>query len=83
MSPELDDLLKKAMSLPPEDRAALANSLIESLDETVDEDVEAAWQQEITRRIEELESGKVKTIPWAEVRRRGQELLRGKQASGK
>jgi putative addiction module component (TIGR02574 family) len=83
MSPDIEELLKKAMSLPPEARADLASSLIDSLDPTVDEDVEAAWQQEIVRRIEELESGSVKTIPWAEVRRRGQELLRGKQASGK
>jgi putative addiction module component (TIGR02574 family) len=83
MSPDIDELRKQAMSLPPEARADLASSLIDSLDESVDEDVEAAWQQEIARRVEELESGKVKTIPWAEVRRRGQELLRGKQASGK
>lgn len=71
------------MSLPPEARADLASSLIESLDPIMDEDVDVAWQQEIARRVEELESGKVKTIPWTEVRRRGQELLRGKQASGK
>jgi putative addiction module component (TIGR02574 family) len=79
MTPEIEELLKKAMSLPPEARADLASSLIDSLDPTVDEDVEAAWQQEIARRVEELESGKVKPIPWPEVRRRGQELLRGKR----
>jgi len=79
MSPEIEELLKKAMSLAPEARADLASSLIDSLDPTVDEDVEAAWQQEIGRRVEELESGKVKTVPWTEVRRRGQELLRRKR----
>jgi putative addiction module component (TIGR02574 family) len=79
MSPEIEELLKKAMALPPAARADLASSLIDSLDETVDEDVEAAWQEEIAHRVEELESGKVKTIPWTEVRRRGQELLRAKR----
>jgi putative addiction module component (TIGR02574 family) len=79
MSPETEELLKKALSLAPEARADLASSLIDSLDPTVDEDVEAAWQQEIARRVEELESGRVKTIPWTEVRRRGQELLRQKR----
>jgi putative addiction module component (TIGR02574 family) len=79
MSPNVEDLLKKAMTLSPEARADLASSLIESLDQTVDEDVEAAWQQEIARRVEELDSGRVKTIPWTEVRRRGQELLRAKR----
>jgi putative addiction module component (TIGR02574 family) len=79
MSPEIEELLKKAMALPPAARADLASSLIDSLDETVDDDVEAAWQQEIAHRVEELESGKVRTIPWTEVRRRGQELLRAKR----
>ena len=79
MSPEIEELLKKAMALPPAARADLASSLIDSLDETVDDDVEAAWQQEIAHRVEELESGRVKTIPWTEVRRRGQELLRARR----
>jgi putative addiction module component (TIGR02574 family) len=80
MSPELDDLLKKAMSLPPEARAALASSLLDSLDEdeSVAEDAEAAWQQEIARRMDEVRSGAVKTIPWHEVQRKGQAMLRGK-----
>ena len=79
MSPEIEELLKKAMALPAAARGDLASSLIDSLDETLDDDVEAAWQQEIAHRVEELESGRVKTIPWTEVRRRGQELLRAKR----
>jgi putative addiction module component (TIGR02574 family) len=75
MSPELDDLLQKAMALPPEARAALASSLIESLDENVDEDAEAAWQQEIARRMDEVQAGNTKTVPWSEVQRKGQALL--------
>ena len=78
MSPELDDLLKKAMSLPPDGRAALASSLLESLDQTVDEDAEAAWQREIARRMDEVQSGKVKTISWQDVQRKGRTLLNGK-----
>ena len=38
--------------------------------ETVDEDVEASWQSEIALRIQELDSGKAKTVPWTEVRNR-------------
>jgi hypothetical protein len=45
MSPETEELLQRAMSLPLEDRAELTNSLIDSLDQTVDEDAELAWQQ--------------------------------------
>jgi putative addiction module component (TIGR02574 family) len=78
MSPEVDDLLQKALTLPPEARAELASSLLDSLDQTVDEDVDAAWRQEIVRRMDEIRSGKVKTIPWREVQRKGQALLHRK-----
>jgi len=78
MSPETDELLQKAMTLPLKARAELACSLIDSLDETVDEDAEVAWQQEVVRRMDEIRSGKVKTIPWREVQRKGRALLHGK-----
>jgi len=48
----------------------LAGSLIVSLDETVDEDAEAAWQATIERRIAEIDSGAVKMVPWSEARKR-------------
>jgi len=70
MTTDTSKLLEEALKLPVEARAALAGSLLESLDETVDEDAEAAWAEEITRRVRELDSGKVKTIPWSEARRR-------------
>lgn len=75
MSPEIDDLFQKALALPPEARAELANTLLDSLDQTVDEEVDAAWRQEIVRRMDEITSGKVKTIPWQEVRQRAREML--------
>ena len=66
---DTSELLEKALKLPVEARAALAGSLIESLDETIDEDAEAAWADEIGRRIRELDSGKAKTVPWSKARR--------------
>jgi putative addiction module component (TIGR02574 family) len=33
-----------------------------------DEEVEAAWDEEIERRVRQIESDEVKTIPWEEVR---------------
>jgi len=67
---EADELLEKVLALPAEDRAALAGLLLDSLDDTVDSSVEEAWNEEITRRLAEIDSGKVKPIPWEEVRRR-------------
>jgi putative addiction module component (TIGR02574 family) len=78
MSQDVAELLKKALALPAEARAALANSLLESLDDTVDESAEEEWNKEIARRIEELDSGKVKPIPWADARRQISAILRGR-----
>jgi len=63
-------LLEEALNLPTAERAALAGALIESLDPEVDEDVEAAWSAEICRRLERVDAGVAKTIPWSEARRR-------------
>jgi putative addiction module component (TIGR02574 family) len=63
-------ILEEALKLPIEARAALAGSLLESLDEVVDENVEAKWVDEINRRINDLNSGKAKAVPWSEARRR-------------
>jgi putative addiction module component (TIGR02574 family) len=63
------ELLNDAMRKPDEQRAALAAALIESLDDSVDEDAEAAWSVEIARRLREVESGHVKTIPWPQARK--------------
>jgi putative addiction module component (TIGR02574 family) len=70
MKREAAEILKDALALPTEAPAALAESLLESLDTEVDEDAEAAWATEVNRRLAELDSGPAKTIPWAEVRRR-------------
>jgi len=70
MKRDAAEILKEALALPTEARAALAGSLLDSLDTAVDEDAEAAWATEVNRRVTELDDGTVKTIPWSEVRRR-------------
>jgi len=78
MSQDVSELLKKALALPAEARAALAGSLLESLDETLDESAEEEWNREIARRIGELDSGKVKPVPWSEARRQISAILNGR-----
>ena len=78
MMQEAQELLKKALALSEKERADLAGTLIESLDDTVDENAEAAWQEEILRRLEEVRSGKAKTTPRNDVRQKGRALLNGK-----
>ena len=70
MTEEAVDLLKRALNLTVAERAELAGSLIESLDENADESVQAAWDVEIVRRMEDLNSGKVKPVSLDEARRR-------------
>jgi putative addiction module component (TIGR02574 family) len=63
-------LLQSALALPEGARADLAAELIASLDPTIDADYEAAWSDEIKRRLDLLDSGAVKAIPWQEARTR-------------
>jgi len=63
-------LLVEALRLSDEERAALAGELIQSLEREVDADAEAAWSEEIRARLERLDAGTARTIPWAEARRR-------------
>jgi putative addiction module component (TIGR02574 family) len=70
MNTETDELLTQALRLPPTARAALAASLISSLEtDPPDEGVEAAWQVEVGRRAADIDRGTAKTVPWSEVER--------------
>ena len=66
-----EEVLKDALALPAEDRAAIAGSLIGSLDDdVVDEDAEVQWAAEIARRIAEADAGIAEFVPWSEARQR-------------
>jgi putative addiction module component (TIGR02574 family) len=72
MSPEVSELLKRALSLPIDERAALANTLLDSLDaadESAAGSIEEAWDREVARRIEDLKTGKAVTVPWEQLHR--------------
>ena len=62
-------LLEEALKLTAYERAEVAEQLIASLDEVPDTGVEQAWQEEVQRRLGQIECGEVQTIPWEEVRR--------------
>ncbi len=68
MNPEVSDLLKRALALSVDERAALANTLLDSLEGT-DESVQAAWDEEVARRIANLKAGKAVTAPWEQLHR--------------
>ena len=68
MSPEVSDLLKRALMLPVDERAALANALLDSI-ETPNQSVEEAWDEEVARRMEDLKASKAVTVPWEQLHR--------------
>jgi putative addiction module component (TIGR02574 family) len=62
MSPTFSEIEEQAKSLPPEERARLAESLLESLQPERSPEVEAAWEQEIQRRVAAYRSGEEQVI---------------------
>lgn len=64
METQLEILESEALKLTSSERAALAQRLLASLEE--DSEIEEAWASEIERRIAEVESGAVQTVPIAE-----------------
>jgi putative addiction module component (TIGR02574 family) len=69
MSLPLERLEAEALELPARERAQLAHRLIASLDEATDDpaEVERAWEEEIRRRLAELEAGTAELIPAEQV----------------
>ena len=61
------ELLQKALALSAEERADLAGSLLNSLEEASDADAASAWHEEISQRVADLDSGSARTIPWSQV----------------
>jgi putative addiction module component (TIGR02574 family) len=70
MERDASEVLREALALSPEARAALMDSLIGSLDQEVDTASEESWREEISQRLHQIDSGAVHLIPWKEARRR-------------
>lgn len=76
MGRKLQELFREAAELPERERAELAGLLLESLEGEPDEDVEAAWAEEIERRVRQIDSSEVGVLnsyvklstPFAELR---------------
>ena len=63
------DLLEAANLLSQADRSWLVQELLHPPgDGSTEAEIEAAWAEEIERRIDEIDSGAVQMIPWDEVR---------------
>jgi putative addiction module component (TIGR02574 family) len=66
MTRATEDLLAKALELPPEERVRFAAELLESLD-YAQEDVESAWAAEIQHRVAQVRAGELESTDWRTV----------------
>jgi len=63
----VEQILTEAMHLPKPSRAFMAEKLLESLDYEEDFTIPDEWLEEIHRRITEIDAGRMKMIPAAQV----------------
>ena len=76
MAANFEDVAEQAMTLPPESRARLADLLVESLDADVLGCHDELWLAEAQRRLDDIRSGRVQTIPGDEALRTVRDSLR-------
>ena len=59
---QLESITSAAMTLPERERAKLAHDLVASLDGPAELDIAEAWDKEICRRINNIESGETELL---------------------
>lgn len=67
MTPTMEELIEHARRLSAADRARLVGSILETLDEP-DPAVDAAWKEEVERRVADADSGARSAVEWSEAR---------------
>lgn len=78
-----ESILIEALQLPLQERAALTTRLLASLDEHVDEGVDAAWDAEIAQRLKDIDEGKVQMVPGEQVMAELRRITRGERIDGR
>jgi hypothetical protein len=67
MSPGAQKILEEALQLPPDELDWLVECLLIKDKSPAEAEVEAAWDSEIKRRLDEIDSGAVEMIPLDDV----------------
>jgi putative addiction module component (TIGR02574 family) len=69
-----DQIETEALSLSRPERARIVDTLVASLE--TDPNIERAWDEEIRRRIRDIDQGTTRLIPGDEVLKEVEDLLR-------
>ena len=85
MTQSVNSIIDAALALTSQERAEIATRLIRSLHGPVPSaaeqaDIDAAWAEEIERRVSDLDAGKTQTVPYHQAMQQiREELKRGSQ----
>jgi putative addiction module component (TIGR02574 family) len=69
MAAEVERVVEQALSLPGMERLSVARRILESIEPEAGEEVERAWEAEIIKRVEKIDSGAAKFRPWEEIKK--------------
>ena len=67
---DVDTLAREAARLSVAEQHALLDRIVDALTGTAERQVAESWDEEIARRVEDLDAGRVAAIPWSEVKQR-------------
>jgi hypothetical protein len=69
MATELEKVVEQALSLPGLERLSVARRILESVEPQASEEVERAWEEQIVKRVEKIDSGTAKFRSWEEIKK--------------
>lgn len=75
MATSLEQVTREAIDLPPRQKLALAEFLLESVESTADPEAEEAWDSEIRDRIRAIDEGRVVGVAYEDVMRSAETRL--------
>ncbi len=67
---DVDTLAREAARLSAADQHALLDRIVDALTTAAERQVAKAWDEEIARRVDDVDAGRVTAIPWSDVKQR-------------
>lgn len=76
MNTTLKQIAKEVLQLTPAERAELADFLVESLNASEPDELQRLWIKEVNKRLSEIRSGDVKSVPGEDVLAEARRLVK-------
>ncbi len=69
MATKLEKVVEQALSLPGPERLSVARRILESVEPELCAEVDRAWEEEIVKRVEKIDSGTASFRPWEDIKK--------------